>query len=321
MFNKRTVLILLQSLRCDGVSTVLKMVINHVVGDKPIQGFEEIRAYFHQKNCLEIGGPTFIFQTKSILPIYREAKSIDNCNFSSKTVWEGKISEGLTPNYTKNKLGRQFIREATDLKGINNGSYDCVASSHVLEHVANPLHALFEWKRVLKDGGVMLLVSPHKQGTFDHNRPETELSHLIQDMKNEVDEHDLSHLTEILKLHDLSMDPRAGTFDNFVTRSRGNFNNRCLHHHVFTAQSVICMIDYVGLKLLLVKTHPPYHIIVLCQKIASTRKTQVEIHNSNLRFLDKDASWRKSSCFILDRRPMTRAQKGYDNSVCLSNPA
>lgn len=305
VFDRLAALTALQILRSRGVIASLRLVINYLVGERHIQGFDEIKAYFHGKNCLEVGGPSFIFQTKSILPIYGEAKSIDNCNFSSKTVWQGKISEGLTFNYTRSKLGRQFIREATNLKGIKNGSYDCVISSHVLEHVANPLRALFEWKRVLKDGGVLLLVVPHKQGTFDHNRPVTKLSHLIQDMQNEVDEHDLSHLTEILKLHDLSMDPEAGTFENFVTRSKDNFNNRCLHHHVFATESVIYMIDYVVLKMLLVTTHPPHHIIILCQKITYIKKNQkIEVHNSNLRLLDKDASWRKSSCFTLDKKPL-----------------
>jgi len=272
IFEKRATLITLRVIRSRGFFAVLKMVINHLVGERPIQGFDKIKAYFQGKNCLEIGGPSLIFQPKSILPICREAKSIDNCNFSSKTVWEGKISEGFTFKYTKNKVGHQFLCEATDLEGIKNGSYDCVVSSHVLEHVANPLRALFEWKRVLKDGGVLLLVVPPKQGTFDHNRPVTKLSHLIQDYENEVDEHDLSHLTEILKLHDLSMDPEAGTFENFVTRSRDNFNNRCLHHHVFTRESVIYMVDHVGLKTLLVTIHSPHHIIILCQKITCVNK-------------------------------------------------
>jgi len=141
IFNKRAALRTLQVLRSRGFLPFFKNVINLLVGERPIQGFDEVQAYFHGKKCLEIGGPSFIFQTKSILPIYREAKSVDNCNFSSKTVWEGKISEGLTFNPTRNKLGRQFIDEATNLKGIKNASYDCVISSQVLEHVANPLAA------------------------------------------------------------------------------------------------------------------------------------------------------------------------------------
>lgn len=305
IFEKRATLITLRVIRSRGFFAVLKMVINHLVGERPIQGFDKIKAYFQGKNCLEIGGPSLIFQPKSILPICREAKSIDNCNFSSKTVWESKISEGLTFNYARNKLGRQFICEAADLKGIKNEVYDCVISSHVLEHVANALGTLFEWKRVLKDEGVLLLVVPHKQGTFDRNRPVTKLSHLTQDYENEIDEHDLSHLTEILKLHDLSMDPQAGTLESFVTRSRDNFNNRCLHHHVFATGLVIRMINRADLKILFVATHAPHHIIVLSQRITCTNRNQeMDLHRSNLRFLDKDASWRESSCFTLDRKPL-----------------
>lgn len=295
---RRATLKVLQVVRSRGVFAGLKMLINHLHGERPIQSFDEIKAYFHGKNCLEIGGPSFIFQPKSILPVYVLMNNIDNVNFSSKTVWGDNV---LAPNYPRNKLDRQFIPEATDLRGIEDKSYDCVFSSHVLEHVANPLRALFEWKRVLKDGGVLLLVVPHKEATFDHNRQVTKLSHLIQDYTNELDEHDLSHLEEILKSHDLSMDPEAGTYENFVIRSRDNFNNRCLHHHVFTTESVIYMIDHVGLKILLVATHHPYHIVILCQKMSCVSQNQeIEFHVSNLRLLDKDASWRKSSCFTLD---------------------
>lgn len=89
-FRKRAALITLQVIRSRGFFALLKMVINHLVGERPLQGFEEIKAYFHGKNCREIGGPSLIFQAKSILPIYGEVKSIDNCTFSSKTFWEAK---------------------------------------------------------------------------------------------------------------------------------------------------------------------------------------------------------------------------------------
>ena len=47
------------------------------------------------------------------------------------------------------------------------------------------------------------LVVPHKDKTFDHNRPVTSLNHLEEDLDNDVDEDDLTHLPEILELHDL----------------------------------------------------------------------------------------------------------------------
>jgi len=277
IFRKQDILKTLEMIKSRRFPTFLKLAA-HLVGQKPIKGFDKVKVYFYAKNGLEIGGPSFIFSSKSILPIYEIANNIDNCNFSHQTIWEGKIREGLTFNYTRNRLGHQFIFECTDLKGIKSASYDFVISSHVIEHTANPLKALLEWKRVLKRGGVMLLVLPHKEGTFDHNRPATRIDHLIEDFKKNVDERDLSHLPEILNLHDLSMDLQAGTFENFCERSINNFKNRCLHHHVFVAESVVQMIDYVGLKIIFLTTHPPYHIITLCQK---TTNQEIEIHSSN----------------------------------------
>lgn len=295
------------------------MIIDHFVG-KRRHAFEEIKPYFHGKKCLEIGGPSFIFQTESILPIYGEVESIDNCNFSRKTVWNGDKGEGLTFPYARNKLGLQILCEATHLKSIENESYDCVISSHVLEHIADPLRALLEWKRVLKNEGLLLLVVSHKQGSFDHNRPVTNLSHLIQDLENEVDEHDLSHLPEILKLHDLSMDPNAGAFEDFARRCKENFNYRCLHHHVFTTETVIRIVDLLGLKILLITTYPQSDIIILCRKSACVSKNrELEIHDSDHRLLHKDASWRRGSYFSLDKKPLV--ERFWDGSASLRHTA
>lgn len=270
--------------------------------DMPLKEFDNIRAYFYGKNGLEIGGPSTLFSHKSILPIYIMAKNLDNCNYSSETIWEGKINEGLTFSYHGNMLGYQFVREATDLEGIKSESYDFVISAHVLEHVANPLTALFEWKRVVKNGGVLLLIVPHKQGTFDHKRPITKLDHLIRDYENEIDEDDMSHLSEILRMHDLLMDPQAKTYDDFVTRAKDNFKNRCLHHHVFVTEEAVRMIDYVGLKILFVRSCLPWHIIICGQKVVyRTEHERVKNHNYNIRFLDKNDPWRKSSPFTLDK--------------------
>ena len=46
------------------------------------------------KTGLEIGGPSKFFDLKSYFPVYLFAKRIDGVNFSTETVWEGKIEEG-----------------------------------------------------------------------------------------------------------------------------------------------------------------------------------------------------------------------------------
>jgi hypothetical protein len=124
-------------------------------------------------------------------------------------------------------------------------------------------------------------------------------------MKKGIDEHDLTHLSEILKLHDFSMDPKAGNLRDFIVRSKDNFNNRCLHHHVFTSESVVCITDYVDLKILVVATHPPSHIIVFGKKVQCTNNDQaIDLHHSNCKFLQNNASWRASSCFGLDQNSL-----------------
>lgn len=40
------------------------------------------------------------------------------------------------------------------------GSLDYVISSHVVEHLPNPIAAFFEWNRVLKHGGIVLMIVP-----------------------------------------------------------------------------------------------------------------------------------------------------------------
>jgi SAM-dependent methyltransferase len=48
------------------------------------------------------------------------------------------------------------------LDGMRNEKFDFVYSSHTLEHLADPAEALFNWWRVVKSGGVMILYIPHR---------------------------------------------------------------------------------------------------------------------------------------------------------------
>jgi SAM-dependent methyltransferase len=200
------------------------------------------------KSGLEIGGPSEIFQNKGVLPLYEYARKIDGCNFSDKTVWEGLIEEGDTYSVSRTP-GRQYVAEGTDLDMIKDESYDFILSCHNLEHVANPLKALYEWKRLMKKDACLVLVLPHKDRTFDHNRPVTELKHIINDYNNDVGEDDETHLNEIMTLHDFDLE--NGVFDkqDFEERLKNNLLNRCAHHHVFNGRLTAALLDYAGFRL------------------------------------------------------------------------
>lgn len=58
-------------------------------------------------------------------------------------------------------------------------SLDYVLSSHVIEHIYDVIGALEEWWRVIKIGGYLFNVVPHKERTFDKDRPRTPLNELI----------------------------------------------------------------------------------------------------------------------------------------------
>ena len=161
---------------------------------------------------------------------------------------------------------RTFICEASELKEIPDGTYDCVLPCHSLEHIANPVKAMCEWRRVLRKDGFMLLVLPNKQHTFDWRRPVTTLEHMIQDYRNDTGENDLTHLEEILALHDLSKDLGAGTYEQFKGRCLNNKTVRAIHHHVFTIDSVLELVKYAGFSPLLSELHLPYDIIVLTRR-------------------------------------------------------
>ena len=185
---------------------------------------------------LEIGGPSSAFsEPNTYIPaIYRLAASIDNCNFATNTAWSHGEA-GRTFQYRPDgEPGMQYIHDATDLASIGDSTYDFLLASHILEHVANPLRALEEFRRILKPDGSLLVLVPNRAHTFDHRRPLTTFAHLQQDYAAQQDEGDLTHLDEILALHDLTMDLPAGSPDEFRARCLLNLQNRCMHHHVFS---------------------------------------------------------------------------------------
>ena len=248
------------------------------------------------RSGLEVGGPSTVFGgRRGILPIYPEVGDLDNCNFSSQTAWNEHV-EGATFVYEKGRApGQQVIAEASDLATIPAARYGFLLSSHALEHCANPLKALGEWLRVLEEGGTLVLLLPHREGTFDHRRPVTPLEHLVADAAAGVGEDDMTHLEEILALHDLALDPGGGTPEQFRKRSAKNVENRCFHQHVFDTRAMVKLLDHIGVQLLAVETMQPFHVIAVARKLPPGSRPD------NRAFLATGAAWVAASVFAGDR--------------------
>jgi SAM-dependent methyltransferase len=271
---------------------LLRVVRQYVRGKVPATKIYS--AALAGKRALEIGGPSEIFGDHGSLPIYYDLSSVDNCLFSSETIWTGRTTHGRSFGYhPKKPFGTQFICDATDLKPIPPETYDCILASHCLEHVANPLLALKEWGRVLKPDGFLVVILPHKERIFDWRRPTTSLAHMREDYESNTKEDDLTHLSEILALHDLEMDEGAGSPDQFKIRCMNNHSNRSMHHHVFDTFAAANLVSEGGFQLIRIDPFKPCHIILLARRCIGL--------SDNAEFFGPNASYRHFSPFASDR--------------------
>jgi SAM-dependent methyltransferase len=282
-------------IKVSGFKGLIKAINRNLFPNK-IKYYDTIKDIVSMGSGLEIGGVSGIFKDRGSIPIYKHINNLDNCNFSESTVWEN-ISKEYQYKYHKSKnTGTQYILEATNLESIDDEKYDFILSSNMIEHTGNVIKAINEWLRVIKDNGYLILVIPHKDGTFDHQRSTTKLEHFIKDYENDVDENDLTHLDEILENHDLKLDPGAGSFEEFKKRSYLNHKNRCLHHHTFTSKSIAQLMDYLNLDIKVIEPIEPQEVVVVLKK--STNNTAID----NKDILDLVSSNRFQSPFKSDNK-------------------
>jgi SAM-dependent methyltransferase len=74
-----------------------------------------------------------------------------------------------------------IVSDGQTLAGIGDASQDFVISSHVIEHMEDPIGALKSYLRVLRTGGMIFLAVPDRRGSFDAKRPITLFEHLVMD--------------------------------------------------------------------------------------------------------------------------------------------
>jgi len=127
-----------------------------------------------------------------------------------------------------------LVSDATLLAEIPDASQDFVIASHVLEHLDDPVRALFTWRRVLRPGGQLLLVVPDARFTFDRGRALTTLEHLLWDAAHpgtvEKHESDLQHVAEF----EATAEPRL-TREQALARARAVLaESYDSHFHVWT---------------------------------------------------------------------------------------
>jgi SAM-dependent methyltransferase len=213
---------------------------------KEIKDLKYLYEEFQGLKALEIGGPSFFF--RSYFKIYNYLRLVDCVNFSSSNIWKQKTFDGAKNIYNfKKSLGIQYVSEGTNLEKIADNSYDVILSSHCIEHFANPIKAILEWKKKLKPNCYIVSAIPYSKYTFDHRREVTKIEHLIDDYKKDMSESDLTHLEESLEFHDFTMN-KSDTFEKFKINALNNYQTRTLHHHVFDEDLVDKLHEYCGFE-------------------------------------------------------------------------
>lgn len=157
------------------------------------------------------------------------------------------LSDGFAEHGVSQSIARAFFK-GDDIP-YPEGTFSFVLSEHVLEHIPNPIKSLKEWIRVLKVGGKIITVLPHKERTNDCHREVTKLSHLIDDYDNDVPLDDDTHFQD--------------WWDNVVEKGLMPehykhipkdelISTGSIHHHVWTEKEIVELYEYLGLKVVYV---------------------------------------------------------------------
>lgn len=85
--------------------------------------------------------------------------------------WSDTYSKGKLDASAANNWDRYVIDSAHELGGFEDESIDFIFSSHVVEHLVNPLGVFANWWQKLAPGGVIAGVVPDARFTFDLRQP------------------------------------------------------------------------------------------------------------------------------------------------------
>jgi SAM-dependent methyltransferase len=243
---------------------------------------------------LEIGGPSERFGARGICAAYPLLRSCDAVQWRAATAWH-ELDEDAPYAPDGAPTGRLHVIEGGELEGLPDAGWDVVLSSHVIEHFANPLAELAAWRRVLVPEGWVLMVAPHRGGTFDHRRPVTPLAHMVADFEVGTGEDDLTHLDETLALHDRARDADDSPREQWEAARRDNVNTRLLHHHVFDGEGLVRLLDHAGVQVHRMTVRHPHDTFVLGRFVPAGARPD------NAAVLAPDAPWRRRSPFAEDR--------------------
>ena len=136
--------------------------------------------------------------------------------------------------------------DSQKLSSIDDDSQDFVIANGVLEHFENPLLALQNMLRVLKNDGIIYMSVPDKRYTFDVDRQITPLEHLFQDYNEEPDRIREADLEEFARAVDEMKGDEASKQWAKNSYRKMDFG---IHFHVWTQMEILELLVAVKRRL------------------------------------------------------------------------
>jgi predicted SAM-dependent methyltransferase len=143
-----------------------------------------------------------------------------------------------------NLIDPDIVDDGEKLSKIQDNVWDFVIANHMIEHCQNPIDAIQNFLRVLKEGGILYMGVPDKRYTFDLDRPLTDLDHLVRDYKEGPEWSKQSHYQEYVCLVDKVPEEQVAARVQLLLNM-----DYSIHFHVWKPDSFLEMLSYCQGKL------------------------------------------------------------------------
>ena len=168
-----------------------------------------------------------------------------------------ELYRSRAPDLDESIWSRYKVGEAHDLP-VADGTCDFVFSSHVIEHLPNPIGHLGHWLTKLRSGGRIVAVVPDLAATRDHCIPASTASDWI-------DEYERGMIKPTL-VHYAKNTPKYGsTFDAQTAMDRGI----SVHVHFYRPATMAAMLRDAGERLPMASwtirsapNHKDFHVVI-----------------------------------------------------------
>ncbi len=139
----------------------------------------------------------------------------------------------------KDLVDVDILDDGETLASVADVTQDFVIANHFIEHCEDPIGALRNMLRVLKEGGVLYLAIPDKRYTFDKDRPVTPMEHLMRDFQEGPAWSRRLHYEEWTRLVSKVADDahRDREIENLMARRAP------IHFHVWTQGEILDLVS------------------------------------------------------------------------------